>query len=139
MKANLSMMKKISFFAFFCIAFGPSQFVVGEPSAIQENEADDSLWNSKPEEIQSANVQILDKISGKVFRTNLKVNQEIKFESLKIKLIRCFKNSQDDNNEIYAYVIVQDGERIRFSNWLFASAPVINLFEHSVYDVRVEF
>lgn len=114
------------------------------PASSHMSEADDSsdddrLWDSKPEEIDSVNIQVLDKISGKVFREKIKVDQEVRFESLKIRLKRCFKNSPDDSNEIYAYIIIQDGERVRFSGWLYASAPAVNLFEHSVYDVRVEF
>lgn len=108
-------------------------------SEINDSADDELLWNTKPEETNSVNIQILDKISGKVFRERIKVNQPIQFESLKICLKKCFKSSPDDSNEVYAYVIIQDGERVRFSGWLYASAPAVNLFEHSVYDVRVEF
>ena len=133
-------MKKISFFLIlfsFCLSFSTCGNDV--PSAITEEEASDFLWNSKPEEVAFANIQILDKISGKVFRKRIDVGQEIQFGSIKIALKRCFMNSPDDANEIYAYVVVHDGERERFSGWLFASAPAVNLFEHAVYDVRVEF
>lgn len=132
------MMKKISFVVW---AFSLLVCVGGteRPAITEQDLEDDCLWNSKPEEVGSANIQILDKVSGKVFRKKINVNQEIQFESLKIILKRCFRNSPDDPNEVYAYVVVQDGERVRFSGWLFASAPAVNLFEHSVYDVRVEF
>lgn len=97
------------------------------------------IWESQPEEIDVASIQVLDKISGKVFRKELKLDQKIKFETLTIQLKRCFKNSPDDSNEVYAYLVIKEDERVWFSGWLFASAPAVNLFEHSVYDVRVEF
>lgn len=97
------------------------------------------IWESQLEEIDAVNIQVLDKISGKVFRKELKLDQKTKFETLTIQLKRCFKNSPDDSSEIYAYLVIKEEERVWFSGWLFASAPAVNLFEHSVYDVRVEF
>lgn len=145
------MMKKISLlfciiasYVFTCRPVYAESYEGYKPETASSSEVNDSaddelLWNTKPEEADSVNIQILDKISGKVFRARIKVNQQIQFESLKICLKRCFRSIPDDSNEVYAYVVIQDGERVRFSGWLYASAPAVNLFEHSVYDVRVEF
>jgi hypothetical protein len=108
---------------------------------IQEKDSEDeySIWESEPVEIYSARVQILDKISGKVYREVIEHNTAKIFGSIEIKLKRCFKNGPEDNREVAAFVEISEKDKIIFSNWLFASAPSVNLFAHPVYDVRVEF
>ncbi|MDR3151753.1 MAG: DUF2155 domain-containing protein [Holosporaceae bacterium] len=105
----------------------------------QRDEPDESLWESHPEEIDSANIQILDKISGKVFRHKIKLNRPITFGSIILKLRRCFRNSPEDDREVYAYIEAFENKKKIFSEWKFASYPSINVLEHPVYDVRVEY
>jgi hypothetical protein len=100
---------------------------------------DPSIWDSYPIEIDNANIQILDKISGKVFRQTIKVNKQITFGNIQLTLKRCFKNSPEDSKEIYAYIEIHENGAMIFSKWLFASSPSINLFSHPIYDVRTEF
>ncbi|MDR2646043.1 MAG: DUF2155 domain-containing protein [Holosporaceae bacterium] len=109
-------------------------FVQSEDFAEEE-----SLWESDPIEIDNVKVQILDKISGKVYRENIKLNSRKKFRSIELELKRCFKNSPEDEKEISAFIEITENGKIVFSNWLFASAPSINLFPHPIYDIRVEF
>jgi hypothetical protein len=105
----------------------------------QSDEKESSIWDSAPIEIDSANIQVLDKISGNVFRQDVKVNQPILFGSIELRLKRCFKNSQEDCKEIYAFVEIRENGKRIFSQWLFASSPAINIFSHPVYDIRVNF
>jgi hypothetical protein len=98
-----------------------------------------SLWNSLPIEQFEANIQILDKISGKVFRQKIKLGTPVTFGTISIKLKRCFRNSPEEKKEVYAFLEVEENEQKIFSNWLFASSLSINLFAHPVYDLRVEF
>lgn len=102
-------------------------------------EKTESIFESRPIEIDSANVQILDKISGKKYHTKLFLNKTEKFGSIEITLKRCFKNSPEDENEVYAYIEIKEQDKVIFSKWLFASAVSVNIFSHPVYDVRVEF
>ena len=99
----------------------------------------DSIWDSRPEEIYHAQIQILDKISGKVFRKIIKIGEPYRFGNMRMDLKRCFQNSPEDKNEIVAFVEIYENDNKIFANWLFASAPSVNLFEHPIYDVRVEF
>ncbi|GHT91242.1 hypothetical protein FACS1894122_03300 [Alphaproteobacteria bacterium] len=110
-----------------------------EKNADQEGAYEDSIWDSYPIEIYDVNIQILDKISGKIFRRNIKTNESIKFGNISLKLKRCFKNSPEDSKEIYAYIEVYENKRKIFSNWKFASHQSVNLMEHPVYDIKVEF
>jgi hypothetical protein len=110
-----------------------------EASAAAWESKESSIWESDPIEIDSVKVQILDKISGKVYKKDVKVNSVIEFGSIKLKLKRCFKNGPEDNEEVYALIEITENERVIFSNWLFASSPQVNLFSHPVYDIRIEF
>ncbi|MDR0580970.1 MAG: DUF2155 domain-containing protein [Holosporaceae bacterium] len=98
-----------------------------------------SLWESDPIEIDSVKVQILDKISGKVYREDIKLNSKKKFRSIELELKRCFKNSPEDEKEISAFIEITENGKVVFSNWLFASSPSIKLFSHPIYDIRIEF
>lgn len=114
---------------------------LGSESGSQKKEEDReeaSIWDSKPEEISAVNVQILDKVSGKVIKRRVEVGQPLEFGGIKVTLSRCFKNAPEDPREIYAFVEISERRSI-FSRWLFASSPAVNLFEHPQYDVRVEF
>lgn len=97
-----------------------------------------SIWESNPIEIDAVNVQVLDKISGKVIKKRIKVGEPIEFGGIQVTLKRCFKNAPEDSKEIYAFVEIGERKSL-FARWLFASSPSINIFEHPQYDVRVGF
>jgi hypothetical protein len=98
-----------------------------------------SIWESDPLEVDNAEIQILDKISGKVYRENIKLNSPKIFGSIELKLKKCFKNGPEDDKEISALIEIREKNTVIFSNWLFASSPAVNLFSHPVYDIRIEF
>lgn len=102
-------------------------------------EENSSIWESFPVKSDSVNIQVLDKISGKVFRSKLNVGQPARFGTITMNLEKAFVNSPDDMDEVYAYIKIEENRKIIFSDWLFASSPSINLFTHPVYDIRVEF
>lgn len=102
-------------------------------------DTDSSIWKSFPLKSDNVNIQILDKISSKVFRAKMSVGQSVRFGTITIGLEKAFVNNPDDMDEVYAYIKIQENGKIIFNDWLFASSPSINLFTHPVYDVRVEF
>lgn len=103
-----------------------------------EEELAPSIWDSKPIEIDAVNIQVLDKVSGKVIRKRVEVNKPMEFGGIKVVLKRCFKNAPEDSKEITAFVEITERKSL-FARWLFASSPSVNVFEHPQYDVRVEF
>ena len=135
---------------------------LGEEKGPSEEESG-SFWKSKPTEIYEADLQVLDKISGKVFHYKLKINEPIAVGDLTIVLKRCFRNDPSENREIYAFIEVYEKKKYRslsdliskdkfgnvvtdkikgnklFAKYLFASSPGINKFIHPVYDIRAEF
>ena len=86
-------------------------------------------------------IKILDKVSSKTNLLKLKIGKEKKFKNLLIKSLKCKNSEFDDNPEITAYIQVKDltnkdnNEVFVFNGWTFLSSPVINPFDHPVYDI----
>ena len=86
-------------------------------------------------------IKILDKVSSKTNLLKLTIGEEKKFQNLLIKSLKCKNSEFDDNPEITAYIQVKDlvnndnNEVFVFNGWTFSSSPVINPFDHPVYDI----
>ena len=86
-------------------------------------------------------IKVLDKISSKNTLVRLKNGEELKYEDLLIKSLKCKNSEFDDNPEITAYIQVKDltdennNEVFVFNGWMFSSSPSITPFDHPVYDV----
>ena len=86
-------------------------------------------------------IKVLDKISSKNTLVRLKNGEELKYEDLLIKSLKCKNSEFDDNPEITAYIQVRDltnknnDEVFVFNGWMFSSSPSIAPFDHPVYDV----
>ena len=86
-------------------------------------------------------IKILDKVSSKTNLLKLRNGEEVKFQNLLIKSLKCKNSEFDDNPEITAYIQVKDltnqnnNEVFVFNGWTFSSSPAINPFDHPVYDI----
>jgi hypothetical protein len=86
-------------------------------------------------------IKILDKVSSKTNLLKLIIGEELKFQNLSIKSLKCKNSEFDDNPEITAYIQVKDltnkdnNEVFVFNGWTFSSSPAINPFDHPVYDI----
>ena len=91
--------------------------------------------------IKFVEIKILDKVSSVNSILTLEVGNEVKFENLLIKTLKCKNSEFDDNPEITAYIQVRDltnknnDEVFIFNGWMFSSSPSIAPFDHPVYDV----
>ena len=89
----------------------------------------------------STDIKILDKISSKNELINLRINEEILYKDLAIKIMKCTNSELDDNPEIKAYIQVRDLTKddndkvFVFNGWMFSSSPSIAPFDHPVYDI----
>ena len=93
---------------------------------------------SAPIKSDSVVVHVLDKISGKVFRSKLELGRSIRIGTITIRLNKAFVNNPEDSDEVYANISIEEKNKVVFNNWVFASSPV-NSFVHPVYEARVEF
>ena len=84
---------------------------------------------------------ILDKVSSKTSKIEMKIGEELIFQNLLINVLKCQKSKFDDDPEITAYMQVTDLKSTNndkvyvFNGWTFASSPSIRPFDHPVYDI----
>ena len=141
------MMKlRVSFLCAACIGSAFAEDLQVERSLFEKGIAssvvsglDRLVWESFPIGVDNVSVQVLDKISGKVFRSKLRVKQSLRFGTIVVSMKKAFRSNPDDKDEVYAYVEIEEKGKIVFFKWLFASSPVVNFFQHPVYDIRLEF
>jgi len=100
-----------------------------------------SIYASNINEIQFVEIKVLDKVSSINSKLTLEIGNEVKFENLLIKTLKCKNSEFDDNPEITAYIQVRDLNMSKndqvfvFNGWFFSSSPSVNPFDHPVYDI----
>ena len=86
-------------------------------------------------------IKVLDKVSSKNYKLNIKIGEEVEFKNISIKPLKCKNSEFDDNPEITAYLQVKDLKNIDndevfiFNGWTFSSSPTLRPFDHPVYDI----
>ena len=86
-------------------------------------------------------LNVLDKVSSKSSNITLRIGEELKFQDLLIKVLKCYNSKFDDDPEITAYMKVtdlniKDKDKVYiFNDWTFSSSPSIRPFDHPVYDI----
>ena len=86
-------------------------------------------------------LKVLDKVSSKNYKINIKIGEEKIFKNISIKALKCKNSKFDDDPEIIAYLQVKNLKNIGndevfvFNGWTFSSSPSINTFDHPVYDL----
>ena len=86
-------------------------------------------------------IKVLDKVSSKNYKLNIKIGEEKIFKNISIKPLKCKNSEFDDNPEITAYLQVRElqnkdkNEVFVFNGWTFSSSPTVRPFDHPVYDI----
>ena len=88
----------------------------------------------------TAQMQAMDKITGKVSLINVPVNGKVKFGSFSIVVRACKTRPPEDTPENFAFVDVVDTYNNQnpvniFRGWMISSSPALNPVEHPIYDV----
>ena len=88
-----------------------------------------------------AELNILDKVSSKTSNIKVEIGEELIFQNLVIRILKCRNSQFDDDPEVTAYMQVRDlttkdkNKVFIFNDWTFASSPSIRPFDHPVYDI----
>lgn len=86
-----------------------------------------------------AEMQGLDKVTARVVRIEVTLDQPVRFGTLLITLKACFTTPPTEAPEAAAFVEIDDLDQDRqeriFSGWIYASSPSLHALEHPVYDV----
>jgi hypothetical protein len=90
----------------------------------------------------TAVLQTLDKVTGRVRTLEAPVDREVAFGALRIVARTCRKRPPEEPPESAAYLDIAElrpGEQVQsvFRGWMFASAPAVSAMDHAVYDIWV--
>ena len=88
----------------------------------------------------TAQMQAMDKITGKVEIIDIPVNTEVKYGSFSVVVRSCKTRPPEETPENFAFVDVVDNpikaEPVNiFKGWMLSSNPAINPVEHPIYDI----
>ena len=91
-------------------------------------------------ERNTAQMQAMDKITGRVSVIEVPVNSEVAFGSFSIVVRACKTTPPEETPENYAFVDVADSSFGKmpfniFKGWMMSSSPALNAVEHPIYDV----
>ncbi|MDR1694537.1 MAG: DUF2155 domain-containing protein [Lactobacillaceae bacterium] len=88
----------------------------------------------------TAQMQAMDKITGRVKVINVPVSGNINFGTFSILVRDCQTTPPEETPENYAFVDIldnnTDGSKVNISRgWMMSSTPSLNAVEHPIYDV----
>ena len=95
---------------------------------------------AKEIETNTAKLQAMDKITGRVNVIEAPVNAAVRFGSFSIVVRACKTRPPEETPDNYAFVDVvdigQDNQQQNiFKGWMISSSPALNAVEHPIYDV----
>jgi len=82
----------------------------------------------------------LDKVTAKISRLEVKLNETATFGALKVTPRVCYSRPPTEQPKTSTFIEVDeiqlDGKQNRvFSGWMFAESPALNPLEHAVFDI----
>ncbi len=88
----------------------------------------------------TARMQAMDKITGRVSEIDVPVNGLANFGTFSILVRKCVASSPEETPENIAFVDVVDNYRSNepvniFKGWMFSSSPALHAVEHPIYDI----
>ena len=95
---------------------------------------------AKEIDTNTAQMQAMDKITGKVSLIEVPVNGNVQFGSFSIVVRACKTRPPEETPENFAFVdVVDDYNSAKpvniFRGWMMSSTPALNPVEHPIYDV----
>ncbi|MDC0226756.1 DUF2155 domain-containing protein [Alphaproteobacteria bacterium] len=98
---------------------------------------------SQPIEGKLVEIQILDKITANVQSLIIAVNENLKFESIRIEIYACFKNPPEEVPENFVLLKIFDEINPNiispiYQGWMISSSPATTPLEHPIYDLWVK-
>ncbi len=111
----------------------------------KNNSYNDKLIKNQSEDrfVKNMKLQGLNKITGKSFEIETKIDEIIKFERLDIIPLKCWKSYPEEAPEnklllkIYENGVKDGSRKLIFFGWIFSSSPSISGLEHPFYDVKL--
>ena len=121
-------------------------FLIMGVLTVQNNKAIASSWI----ESQTAELQLLNKITARISTKSVPVGGGTEFGTLELRVHYCAYRPPEEPPENVAFIMIfdngyaekkpkaaQKAQKALFSGWMFASSPAISGLEHPVYDVTL--
>ena len=93
---------------------------------------------------ETAELQLLDKITARISTKLVRVGGVAEFGTLEFRVHYCAFRPPEEPPENAAFIMIYDNgygdkklQNVLFSGWMFASSPAISGLEHPVYDVTL--
>jgi hypothetical protein len=91
-------------------------------------------------ENQTAVFAALDKVTARISKLEVPLNETAKFGSLKITPRACYSRPPTEQPKTSTFIEVDETllsgqEKRLFSGWMFAESPGLNAVEHPVFDI----
>jgi hypothetical protein len=82
----------------------------------------------------------LDKITGRIIRFDVKIDETVQFGALQVTPRVCYTRPSNEQPFTIGFIEVDEitlKNEIRriFTGWMFAASPGLNAVEHSIYDI----
>ena len=82
----------------------------------------------------------LDKITGRITKFDVYIDETVLFGALEITPRACYSRPPSEAQRVSAFVEVdqrslQGNSKRIFTGWMFADSPALNAVDHAVYDV----
>lgn len=82
----------------------------------------------------------IDKITGRITRFDVYVNETVQYGALQVTPKACYSRDDTEAQKVDGFVEVDEitlDRKIRriFTGWMFADSPGLNAVEHPIYDV----
>ncbi|MCR6672700.1 DUF2155 domain-containing protein [Devosia ginsengisoli] len=82
----------------------------------------------------------LDKITGRITRFDVYINETVLFGALEITPRACYNRPSTETQRVSAFLEVDQRSltgvsRRIFTGWMFADSPALNAVDHAIYDV----
>lgn len=91
-------------------------------------------------ENQVAVFAALDKVTARISKLEVPLNQTLEFGSLKVTPRVCYSRAADEPPKTSTFVEVEEtmldgAQKKLFAGWMFAESPGLNAVEHPIFDV----
>lgn len=135
-------MRMAAFKGLIALVIGACLVATGGPSAwAQDGDAD--LFADRWLVAETARLEALDKVTGRVSVIELPLDSPTQFGTLEIIVRACHRRPPEVPPDSASYLLVTERREVTetattiFQGWIFASSPGLSALEHPVYDVIV--
>ncbi len=104
---------------------------------VGESFEEEVIVNEK--DLNFASLSVLNKITAKVEKLDIKLKENFNYGELRIYPIDCYLSSPEEKPETAIYLNVYHNSKDEkiFSGWMLKTLPSISAIEHPIYDIWV--